>query len=100
MLSPSSSSCVATAQLHEEGDNSCRRLLLPAMQLRWSAPEEGESIVELRCNTVCRFLLPLLMLRCSVVSQRRRRHVPSPFSFVLLIIIFPCSIARKATTLY
>jgi hypothetical protein len=39
-------SCIV-AQLHEEGDGICRRLL-PTVELRCSAVEEGNSVVELR----------------------------------------------------
>jgi hypothetical protein len=42
-------SCVAV-QLHKEGDGSCRRLLLFVVELRYSATEEGNSVVELRCT--------------------------------------------------
>jgi len=39
-------SCIV-AQLHEEGDGICRHLL-PAVELRCSAVEEGDYVVELR----------------------------------------------------
>jgi hypothetical protein len=34
---PFSPCCAVVAQLHKEGDNSCRRLLLPAVELRYNA---------------------------------------------------------------
>jgi hypothetical protein len=46
-------SCAA-AQPHEEGDGNCHHLFLPTTELRYSAEEEGNSVMELRCATTQR----------------------------------------------
>jgi hypothetical protein len=65
-------SCVV-AQLHKEGDGSCRRLLLSIVELCYSASEEGDYVVELRCNALEEGV-SVVELRYNVAQQSKQRQ--------------------------
>jgi hypothetical protein len=64
--------CVARKK-KEEGDGN-NRCLLPTVELRCNAAEEGDSVAEL-CY--------------SAAQRRRRRQLPSPSSSIVLLFFFP-----------
>jgi hypothetical protein len=56
-------------QLHKKGDGSCRRLLLPAMELRCNTIEEGDSVVELQCSAAKQATVAMLPSPSSSSSE-------------------------------
>jgi hypothetical protein len=52
------------AQLHEEGDNSCRHLLLPTVQLQRSSTKKATTA------TIAFFFM---LCNCSAAPQKKRR---------------------------
>jgi len=85
-------SCAA-AQFHEEGDGTCRRLLLSTVELRCNATEEGDFVAELCSSTkkaTAAAVAFFLLWSCCTAKQATIAMLPSPSSLSSAVTFFFC----------